>query len=140
MNLVKQMKKLIKKSKIQWEDAFERHDGHSTVSFFMELEDDVFYKIVFVIHDNDSDVEIYFSKPIDMGENLDEVFEKYKMVNSLNASYRGMNFFLEEGFVTARTFMATGGDFEVVKESFRNGVDIVSEEFVVFPPGNVQSV
>lgn len=126
MSLFNDFIKVSKEQGIQTEDIYqEREDGFSIVSFGETGEPDVIYNIAIVFYDNDDDVELYIRKQIN-DENVVKVFNQ---INNLNAEYRGITFYLEDGIVVLKSYVQARESVEAVLKQMVGCMQIATEVF-----------
>lgn len=126
MSLVNKFIEFSKKQGIKTEDLYqEQGDGFSVISFYENGEPDIVYNIALVFYDNNDDVEIYIRKQI----NDTDIVKVFNYVNNLNAEYRGVTFFLEDGLVVLKTYIQVNGDIIKVLRQIVDGMQIASEVF-----------
>lgn len=132
MSLVNKFIEFSKEQDIKTEDLYqEQGDGFSVISFNENGEPGILYNIAIVFYDNDDDVEIYIRKQISNTGTVN-IFNRVKVfnyVNDLNAEYRGVTFFLEDGLVVLKTYIQANGDIEKVLRQMVGGMQIASEVF-----------
>lgn len=126
MSLVNKFIKFAKKQGINTKDLYqEQGDGFSVISFGESGEPGIVYNIALVFYDNNDDVEIYIRKQI----NDTDIVKVFNYVNNLNAEYRGVTFFLENGLVVLKTYIQANDDVEKVLRQMIGGMQIASEVF-----------
>ena len=126
MSLVNKFIKFAKKQGIKTEDLYqEQGEGFSVISFGESGEPGIVYNIALVFYDNNDDVEIYIRKQI----NDIDIVKVFNYVNNLNAEYRGVTFFLENGLVVLKTYIQVNGNVEKVLRQMVGGMQIASEVF-----------
>lgn len=126
MSLVSKFIEIAKEQGIKTEDLYqEQGDGFSIISFGESGEPDIVYNIALVFYDNNDDVEIFIRKQIDDTD----IVKVFNYVNNLNAEYRGVTFFLENGLVVLKTYIQANDDVEKVLRQMIGGMQIASEVF-----------
>lgn len=131
MSLVSKFIEIAKEQGIKPEDLYqEQGDGFSIISFGESGEPGIVYNIALVFYDNNEDVEIFIRKQIDDTD----IVKVFNYVNNLNAEYRGVTFFLENGLVVLKTYIQANDDVEKVLRQMIGGIQIASEVFPKINP------
>jgi hypothetical protein len=103
----------------------EKGNGFTVVSFGEQGECNVVYNIALVFYDNNDDVEIFVRKRI----NDDNIVQVFNQVNNLNAEYRGVTFYLENGVIVLKSYIQVKGNVRSVLEQMVNQKQTAIEEF-----------
>ena len=129
MSLLEDFLKFAKEQDISQEDIYkEKGMNYTIVSFGEQGEEDTIYNITLILYDDNNTVEIYIRKQI----NVDDLLDVLKRMNTLNAEYIGVAFFIEDGIISTKSVCYTNGNVEIALRQMVQNMQIAETEFVNF--------
>ena len=108
--------------------AHQKADGYEMVTFTEEWEEGKPLQVSLVLYDDQNTVEIYTRRPVEESDTLDV----YRKVNRLNAQYRGLTFFTEEGSLILKTECATLGNLDIALSQMLRDLQLATQLFEDF--------
>ena len=100
-------------------------DGFKLLVFPEEGEPGIMYSVALVFYDNDDDAEIYVRKPV---SGYDEL-TMFRKLNELNCEYSDVVFLIDEGNLSVKTFVSSGGEIEPVMKKLLMAMKVAQTEF-----------
>lgn len=126
MSIYNQFLDFIKAQGVNSNDIFcKNFEDYKIVSFGEQVTENDIYNVSLIIYNDNEIVEIYIRKEIE----CNNLFELLKQINELNAEYRGISFFIENGTVTLKSLCHTNSSIETVLKQMVLNMQVATEEF-----------